>query len=61
MARIKRGDERHIRVEFFDGRGTANVWVVDGYGRPVSKIRHIVGVRNEAEARDEYRREVERD
>ncbi len=47
-------DERHIRVTLFDGRGTANVSVVDGYGRVVdndiANVVYVVGVHTEAEA-----------
>lgn len=47
---MRRADKRTIRVNLFDGRGTANVWIEDGYGRPVSKIFYVVGVHSEVEA-----------
>jgi hypothetical protein len=51
---MKRKDERHYRVELFDGRGTATVCVVDGYGRVVdnspANIVYVEGVHTEREA-----------
>lgn len=50
MPYIARKDERHTKVALFDGRGSANVWVEDGYGRPVTDVVHVVGVHTEREA-----------
>lgn len=47
---MKRRDERVIRVELFDGRASANVWIEDGYGRAVSKIYNVYPVRTREEA-----------
>jgi hypothetical protein len=49
-AYTKRKDRREYHVEMFDGRGTATVFIEDGYGRAVSDVKHVVAVHTEQEA-----------
>ena len=46
----KRAETREYRVSLFDGRGTAAVYRVDGYGRAVSEVVHVTGVYTERDA-----------
>lgn len=46
----KRADRREYRVELFDGRAAATVYVVDGYGRPRGPVYHVAPVRTKEEA-----------
>jgi hypothetical protein len=57
MARIPRKDQRRYEVSVNDGRGTATVWIVDGYDRPITDDMRdrtawvsVVGVHTRAEA-----------
>jgi hypothetical protein len=51
----QRRAQRDYRVSVLGGRhhplrGTATVYVVDGYGRAVSDVAHVVGARTELDA-----------
>ena len=54
MTPHQRRARRDYRVSVFDRhhplRGTATVYVVDGYGSAVSDVAHVVGARTELEA-----------